>query len=171
MFVIGKILKAHGVRGDLKVQPITSDITRFRRLKTVFIGPEFSSEDEAGEAIKVKKVKYLSGEKFVILTLAGLTDRDAAEALRGAFVQIAEKDAIVLREDEYFFHDLVGLKVVDENGAEAGVVKEIIETGSNEVFVVRGPGGEFMVPFIADAGCEVDLEAKTIMVLSAYMVY
>lgn len=171
MFVIGRILKAHGVRGDVKVQPITSDVTRFRRLKSVYLGPEYSAEEEAGEPVKIKKVKYLSGDKFVILTLEGITDRDTAESLKGVFVQVSEKDAIVLREGEYFFHDLVGLKVIDEHGAEAGMVKEILETGSNEVLVVRGPGGEYLVPFIVDAGCDVDLEAGTITIQSAYMVY
>lgn len=167
MFVIGRILKGHGVRGEVKIQPITRDLKRFRRLKTVYLGEDGSP----GEGVEVKKVKYLSGDKFVILTLAGITDRDKADALRGAFVHVAREDVIDLREDEYFFHDLIGLRVIDEKGIEAGVIKEIMETGSNEVFVVAGPGGEFMVPFTNDAGCEIDLKAGTITVQSAYMVY
>jgi 16S rRNA processing protein RimM len=91
----------------------------------------------------------LHGEVF-LLKLAGCDDRNAAEDLRGLLVQVPIHEAAPLEEGEYYHHQIIGLTVETETGETLGRVAEVLETGANDVYVVRGPAGEVLLPAVED---------------------
>jgi 16S rRNA processing protein RimM len=154
--VIGKILKPHGIRGEVRVQPTTDLPERFGWLKTVYVG-EAEPRPTAVEAVR-------SHQNWVLLKLAGIDNRDQAETLRGEYLQVPLAEAIPLEEDEYFLYELVGVAVFDETGQHLGEVVDVLETGANNVFVVRGAEGELLLPDIDEVIREIELESGRISV-------
>lgn len=148
--VIGEVVKPHGVRGEIRVAPHTDDPQRFRLLERVFVGRE------KPEPVGVTAVRFHQG--FVLLKLDGVTTRDAAEALRGVWLQVPEEDAIALEEDEYFLFELEGLQVFTDTDELLGELVEVIETKANNVFVVRGERGEVLLPDIDEVVQEIDFD-------------
>lgn len=158
--VVGSIIGAHGIQGEVKVQLETSFPDRFQRLKSVLIGPP------DGSAYRVVKLRASRLHKNnALLTLEGVTDRSTAEELRGQVVAIPADQAMPLGEDEYYVHQIVGLAVYTEDGEHLGEVDDIIFTGANEVYVVKSEdGGELLLPAIADVVQKVDLEGGRLVV-------
>jgi 16S rRNA processing protein RimM len=130
------------VRGELKCRVVTDfPAERFKPGARLLIGP-----DEA--RLRSARVRG----NIVYLRFHGIDDRDAAEALRGLDVLVARKDAVHLPEGEFFWDQVIGLRVEDTSGKLLGSVKEILETGANHVYVVTAPGQrkELLVPAIKD---------------------
>ncbi len=121
LMIIGKVLGAHGIRGELKVQPLTDDPGRFYDLDTVYL-----EKNGKKQAYDIDLVRMHKGN--VLLTLDGINDRNASEKTIGAFVRIDREDAVDLDEDEYFIEDLIGMMVYNEQGDQIGKVKGIIQT-------------------------------------------
>ena len=121
LMVVGKVLGAHGIRGELKVQPLTDDPGRFYDLEQVYLkkGDKKTCHD-------IELVRFHKGK--VLLTLTGIGDRNASERAAGAMVCIDRADAVALEEDEYFIGDLIGMTVFDEAGQSLGKVKDVIQT-------------------------------------------
>lgn len=154
--VIGEVLKPHGVRGEVRVMPHTELPERFTWLERVFLG------EDAPRPVGVEAVRF--HKTWVLLKLAGCDDRDAAEQLRGTLILIPEDEAIPLDEDEYFLYELEGLQVVTDEGEELGVLREVIETKANNVFVVDGPRGEVLLPDTDEVIQQIDFENGRITV-------
>lgn len=157
LLLVGKITVPFGVRGQVKMFAITSYPEHLRRVKTIYVG----------EALKPYALKGAAIHKgaTMIVTLDGVTTREGAEALRGQEVFMRESDALPLEADEYFIHDLPGLRVRTTDGTEIGVVKEVIETGSNEVLVVdRSEGGEVLIPMIKDVVQHLNISGGEIVI-------
>ena len=152
---IGRVARPFGLRGELKVQLLTDFREQLGRLRTVYLGPQ--AQPWKVEAIRLHKAAAL-------LKLDGCDDRTAAEALRGALVQIPREDAVPLKEGEYYEHQIVGMTVVEEDGTLLGKVVEIISTGANDVYVVRGPDGELLLPAIESVILEIDLDVDRMVV-------
>jgi 16S rRNA processing protein RimM len=95
----------------------------------------------------------------VLIKLEGAASRGDAEALVGATLYIPESEAVRLPPGAYFWHDIVGLQVRSRDGLELGAIAEILETGSNDVYVVRGPRGEVLIPATHEVVQRIDLEA------------
>jgi len=93
----------------------------------------------------------------VLLTLVGVDDRDAAEALRGQWIYVAIEDALPLGEGEYYHFQIVGLQVITAEGEALGRITEILPTGANDVYVIQGPRGEILVPALEGVILNVDL--------------
>jgi 16S rRNA processing protein RimM len=156
---IGQIIGAHGLGGELKVALLTQEPTRFGWLKRVYVG----REEEEPLPQKMEGFRLHQGR--VLLKLEGCDDRTAAEALRGAFVQVPIEEAIPLKEGEYYEHQIVGLAVWTAKGEALGEVVEILYTGANDVYVVRGlDRSEILIPAIAGVILKVDLEAGRLVV-------
>jgi 16S rRNA processing protein RimM len=152
---VGRIVRPFGLRGELKAEVLTAHPEQLGRLRTVYLGPQ--AEPWAIEGVRVRR-------RAVYLKLSGCDDHTAAEALRGALLQIALEDAVPLEEDEYYEHQIVGMTVVEEDGTPLGKVTEIISTGANDVYVVVGPDGELLLPAIESVILEIDLEADRMVV-------
>lgn len=150
--VIGQVTKPHGVRGEMRVLPLTDRPERFSWLEEVFLG-------EDGERRATVLAARLH-QGFVLLKLEGYDSRDDAETLRGTKLTVSEDLAIPLEEGEYYLRDLLGMDVVTEEGAQLGALEDVIETGANNVFVVRGDQGELLLPDIPDVIIDIDFEQK-----------
>ena len=158
---VGLVVGAHGLLGELKVNLLTDDPHRFGRLERVLIGPEGT------EPVARPLVSYRLHKGRVLLRLQGCDDRAAAETLRGYLVQVPFDEAILLEEGEYFEHQILGLDVWTASGRDLGRVTEIIYTGANEVYVVRGTGAErreLLIPAIKDVVLEVDPDTGRLVV-------
>lgn len=143
---IGQITNTHGLKGELKIFPLTDDVKRFKKLKTVLL---------KNEEKKVIWCKIQSDNK-VILKLEDIDTIEQAEKLKTEYIRVRREDAAKLPEGRYFVVDIVGCKVVDTNGNEVGIVKEVIFTGSNEVYWVKGKK-DVMVPAIKSVVEDIDI--------------
>ena len=155
---VGIITSTHGVRGEIKVYPTTDDPRRFRRLKEVVL-------DTGKEKMKleIEGVKFF--KQFVILKFKGLDNINDIEKYRQKSLYVTRKNAVRLQRDEYFIADLIGLKVQDEDGKELGTVKDVIETGANDVYEVEmADGKSLLLPAIKQCILNVDVENGTMQV-------
>lgn len=149
---VGIITSTHGVRGEVKVYPTTDDPRRFRRLKEVVL-------DTGREKLnlEIEGVKFF--KQFVILKFKGLDNINDIEKYRQKSLYVTRKNAVLLQRDEYFIADLIGLKVQDEDGTELGTVKDVIETGANDVYEVEmADGRSLLLPAIKQCILNVDVE-------------
>ena len=149
--VIGEITKPQGVRGELKLRPITCDLGRFEDLKTAYLkrGDDF-------EEIHVRVTRI--GADAVFFHMEGIDDRNAAERLRGELVYVDRAHAVELDEDSEFICDLIGLTGVTDDGRDLGVLRDVLQPGGNDVYVFRGPMGEVLVPALRSVVERVDLD-------------
>jgi len=165
---VGLITKARGLKGEMSVMPLTDDPGRFRRLSGVYI--ERPSGDAIGAVIE--EVRYHRGQ--VVIRLEGCGDADAANGFRGCYVSITTDQLMPLPEDSYYIFDLIGCTVFTEGGAALGELAEVLETGSNDVYVVRpaksgsgrhgGADADILIPALKTVVLEVDIERKRIVV-------
>lgn len=138
---VGKILKPHGIKGELKVLPETFDVERFHDLENVLL--ESSGQNRH---YKVESVRVTTDGK-VFLRLEGIEDRNAADLLRNSIISISSEESVELPVDTYFHYDLVGMTVFDRfSGKELGVLKEIIDASADDLYVVRGLDKEYLIP-------------------------
>lgn len=139
---IGKIINTHGLKGELKIEPLTSNIKRFSDLERVFVGKDLEIYD-------VKKVRYAKG--FVYLTFLDNEDIDSALKLKTKDIYIPNDERIDLPEDEFFISDLIGKDVYDLEKKYVGVVKDIYEYPANDVLVIENQSGrEIQIPFVKE---------------------
>ena len=153
--VIGRVAKPWGIQGEVKVKIMTDTPDRFALLRKVYLGPE--AVPFALEGFRLHKGSAL-------LKLEGCHDRAAIEKLRGQLVQIPIEEAMPLEQDEYYEYQIVGLAVWTAGGECLGTVYEIISTGSNDVYVVRGRGRDILIPAIEDVVLEVNLAKRRLIV-------
>ena len=158
--IIGEILKPQGVKGEVKVRPITCDPSRFYGLTRVFF------KDEAGQ-YEPKKIEVSRVDPdAVYLTVKGTSDRTAAEVLRGRLIYVDRASALQLPEEAEFICDLIGCVATDDNGRLIGTLTDVLQPGAGDVYVFRGPLGEVLVPALRSVFLEVDVQSKK-MLLSA----
>ena len=153
MLRVGVITTTHGVRGEVKVYPTTDDAERFLELEEIWL-------DTGKERLplKIQNVKFF--KNMVILKFEGYDDINAVQAWRQKDLLVTREKAVELQEDEYFIGDLIGLHVEDEEGNALGVLRDVLETGANDVYLVSRPGEkDLMLPAIKDCIREVDLES------------
>ncbi|HOH89038.1 MAG TPA: ribosome maturation factor RimM [Bacillota bacterium] len=154
---IGQIINTHGLRGAVKVYPLTDDISRFEKLKEVYV-----EENDGIVKYKVESVKFLSST--VSVKLKGVDSEEAANKLRGSYIKVDRKSAVKLPKDTYFICDLIDLEVYDEKGLLIGTVKDVLQTGSNDVYVIESSGKDILIPALKDIVKKIDLENKKILV-------
>lgn len=150
---IGQITNTHGLKGELKIFPLTDDVKRFKKLKTVLL------KNEEKKVIWCK----IQNDNKVILKLEDIDTIEQAEKLKTEYIRVRREDAAKLPEGRYFVVDIVGCKVVDTNGNEVGIVKEVIFTGSNEVYWVKGKK-DVMVPAIKSVVEDIDISNSIITI-------
>ena len=155
---IGQIVNTSGLKGVVKVNPFTDDITRFEKLKTVLL-------DKNGTLVEyeIEQVRY--HKNMVMLKLKGIDDINQAEMLRNLYIKINRKYAVKLPKDSYFIVDLLGLEVYTVEGELLGTVNDIFPTGSNDVYVVKDEfGKQILIPALKTVIKDIDLESKKIIV-------
>jgi len=155
---IGQIVNTFGVKGMVKVNPFTDDITRFDKLKKVYICKKGKMEE-----VEIEEVKY--HKNMVLLKLNGINNMNDAELQKGSYLKIHRKDAIPLPEGTYFIADLIGLEVYTDTGDFLGIVDDIYNNGSTDIYVVKNElGKQILLPGIDEVLKEVNLEQEKITV-------
>jgi len=159
---IGEIVSVHGVKGALKVLPLTDNPIRFCSLAEVELVPKRGGAAAAG-AYKV--LSATPSGNIVLLKLYGIDDRNKAEALRGMFLEIPREKAVRLPEDSYFIGDLIGCAVREADGNLLGTLTEVQATGANDIYEITGEDNKkIWIPAIADVIKEVNVEKGEITV-------
>ncbi len=149
---VGQITNTHGVRGEVKVLPLTDDMRRFDDLEYVYI---------KGKKVNIENVKYLKDK--VILKLEGVDSMNDAEKLKPTYIEIKREQAVELPEDTYFITDLLECTVLDTNNFVYGTIKEVIKTPNNDVYWVRGKK-EILVPVLRHIVLDINIEEKKILI-------
>lgn len=151
---VGVISSTHGIRGEVKVFPTTDDVKRFKKLKKVIL-------DTGREhlPLEVESVKFF--KQFAIVKFKGLDNINDIEKYKGKSLLVDRENAVKLRKDEYFIADMIGLQVYTEDGEAFGVLKDVLETGANDVYIIDSPKhGEVLVPAIKQCILDVDIEGQ-----------
>ncbi|MFA7572379.1 MAG: ribosome maturation factor RimM [Lutispora sp.] len=154
---VGQIVNTHGLRGEVKVYPLTDNIERFEQLNLVYV-----EEDTNLISLDISDIKYL--KNMVIIKFKDIDDVQAAEKLRNKYIKVHRKDTVKLPEDTFLICDLIGFQVLTEDGETLGKVVEVIETGSNDVFVVKSEAKEILIPGLKSIFKKVDMENEKMIV-------
>jgi 16S rRNA processing protein RimM len=157
---IGRIIAPHGIRGEVKVEVLTDFPERFKPGAHVFLGA--GTEDQEARPAKIAAARPHKGGFLV--KLDSVPDRNAAELERNRYLLIPAADAMPLGEHENYLHDLMGLEVETTDGQHLGELREVLFTNANDVYVVRGPAGEVLLPAIRDVVLQVDVPARRMVV-------
>lgn len=149
---VGQIINTHGIKGELKIYPLTDDIKRFRKLKNVYID---------GVSKNIVWCKLQSDK--VILKIEGIDSIEEAQKYKNKYIEVNRGEAVKLSEDEYFIADVIGCKVFDANNNELGEVCDVIKTGSNDVYWVKGRT-EVLVPALKNVVLNIDVNENKIII-------
>ena len=157
MYSIGIVLKPQGVRGEVKVEPLSPYPERFEKLKKIFV------QKETPQTYSVEKVRIT--DRFVFLKFVEINSRDEAENLRNCELLIKQEDLINLAADEYFLHDLIGCNVLSESGEEIGEITDIMQNSSNDVYIVNSRDGkEILIPAVKEVVIKVNIKQKKVII-------
>ena len=155
---VGVITSTHGVRGEVKVFPTTDDAKRFKKLKHVMI--------DTGKELKpmeIEQVKFF--KNMVILSFSEFNDINEIEKYKGCELYVTREDAVPLEEDEFYIADVIDAEVFEDNGKKLGTLVDVMQTGANDVFVVKMENGkEVLLPVIKDCVLDINAEEKKIVV-------
>ncbi|MGC8879812.1 MAG: ribosome maturation factor RimM [Anaerolineae bacterium] len=156
--VIGRILRPHGVRGEVLVEVITDFPERFDVLEVAYLG----YDNWHATPYRVRTRRW--HRAWALLSFEGYPDRTSVEALRDMFVQIPIEEAQPLPEGTYYAHELMGLDVFTTEGEEIGRISDVLFTAANDVYVVQGARGEILLPAISQVVKQIDLAAGRVIV-------
>lgn len=158
MFRIGVITSTHGLRGEVKVFPTTDDVNRFKKLKKCVI------RTNKGD-VPVEKNTCKFFKNMVILSFKDINDINDIEKYKGCELYVTREDAVPLEEGEYYIADVIDMQVLTEDGLELGIIKDVMQTGANDVFVVdTKEHGEVLLPVIPDCVLDMDFDSKKVTV-------
>ena len=163
LFMIGRILRSHGVLGEVKVLPETDDPERLLNLSNVFVG----KDERSAVTRKVASARLQISKKgmLVLMSFEGVSGRDAADTLRQQLVYATEDDLPPLEEGEYFLHALIGSRVETVEGEAVGVLKEIVELTAHNLYVIKRPGlKDVLIPAVPAFIETIDVDAQFIVI-------
>ena len=147
MLCVGEIVNTHGVRGEVKVIPLVDDISAFDDLESFVID---------NKTYNLESVRF--HKNMLLIKLKEVSDMNEAQKLKGKFLEVNRNDLKQLEEGQYYLCDIIGLKVIDENIGEIGIINDIQETGSNDVYITEYMGKPLCIPALADVILEVNID-------------
>lgn len=155
--VVGKLHRPHGVRGEIVMEVVTDFPERLQPGMVLFVG-----EDHQPQHVVSLRPHNLA----LLVSFSGFDTPEDIGRLRNHTVYVRTADRPALAEGEYYHHQIIGLKVIEENGNALGILTDILETGANDVYIVQPEGGgrEILLPAIKDVVREIDLEQGTMTV-------
>ena len=157
-FRVGVIANTHGIRGEVKVFPTTDDPKRFKKLKSAII-------DAKREQIEVKLTSVRFFKNMVILKFEEFDNINDVEKYKGCDLLVTRDNAVKLEKGEYYIADIIGAEVYLEDGSEFGTLTEVLQTGANDVYIVKMKDGkECLIPVIPDCIIDRNIEEKKVVV-------
>jgi 16S rRNA processing protein RimM len=162
-FAVGKVVNTHGIRGELKILSQTdfADVRFAAGSKLLMLN------EESGAKLEVKVISARENKNVYILKLEGFTDINQVEKYKGWVLKVSEANLVDLDEGEYYYHEIIGSRVVTEEGEELGTISEILSPGANDVWVVdrpKGSGKQLLLPVIDDVLISVNTKEKIVTV-------
>lgn len=158
LITIGKAIKPFGVKGEMKIEPMTDFPERFKTLRRVYLVSPAGKEI----ACEVRSVRYAGGLPYLLFE--GFDAPEKAKELNGWFLKVPAEEAVPLPEGSYYWFELMGMEVVSESGETLGSIVDIFETGSNDVYVVKRGRKEVYVPATREIIRQVDRKAKRMVI-------
>lgn len=155
--IIGEVLKPQGIKGELKVYPLTDNIARFKKLKKVFL-----SDTKTQTPFEIQAVRF-DPKGMVYLKLEGLNNVEEVEKYRGYHVRV-ERSEVPPLQDRWYYFELEGMKVY-ENDILLGQLIKVQETGANDIYIVKGVKGEICIPALKSVVKNVDVPGKRMDVI------
>lgn len=157
--VMGEILRPHGLKGEVRVRVLTGYPERFGELKAVYLG----TSPQTPEATRYEIESFRMNQEYALLKFVGIDDRSNAEPLRALYVMVTLEDAVPLDEGEVYLYQLIGMTVQTRDGEILGSLRELMETGANDVFIVDSPTyGEILIPDTDETDADIDADTRTI---------
>ena len=158
LFRVGVISSTHGIRGEVKVFPTTDNLVRFKKLKNVIL--QYKNEKIDCE---IESVKFF--KNMIILKFKGFNSINDIEKYKGCELFVTRENAVPLKENEYYIADVIGMKVLSDDDTLSGIVKDVLQTGANDVLVVDSENiGEILFPVIKECVTDMDFETGIIKV-------
>jgi 16S rRNA processing protein RimM len=160
MISIGRICGGHGLNGELRILPLTDFPERFLGMECLRL---FHPDGKEWRELHPTRFRFLEGKGLLLVTTEEIADRTGADLLRGALVKVTTEERVPLPEGRFWIDDLLGLEVRDEaTGENLGITEEVLQTGSNDCYMVRTPEGKLKaLPAIREVIRKVDLEGRT----------
>ena len=155
--VVGRIVRPHGLRGELRMVPDTDFPERLARLSEAVL-----LKDGRPTPVRVASVRPRGTD--VLIKLAGIDSMSSAEVWRGAELAVPRAQAAALPQGRHYVFEVVGLRVITESGREVGTVREIIRTGSNDVYIVQGGDREYLIPAISSVVLSIEPAAGRMVI-------
>lgn len=155
LYQVGAITQTHGIKGEVKVFPLTDDISRFKNMKNLLL-------DAGKEGYKTLEVESVRQQKnIVILKFKGIDNINDIEKYKGHGLFVTKENRVPLKKDEYFIADLIGVKVYLDTDKDTvfGTISDVLQTGANDVYEIEMTDGKsVLVPAIKDCILDVDVE-------------
>ncbi|WP_097025517.1 ribosome maturation factor RimM [Clostridium peptidivorans] len=149
---VGQIINTHGLKGEVKVFPLTDDIKVFKTLKKIFID---------NKETNILDVKFQNDK--LILTIEGIDSIEQAMKYKNKYIEVKRDDAKKLPEGTFFIADLIGCTVYDENGEDLGKIADVIQTKSNDVYWIKEKK-ELLIPALKDIVVNINIEEKKVII-------
>ncbi len=158
LYQVGAITTTHGIKGEVKVFPMTDDISRFKKAKNILL-------DTGRDYISLEVENVRTQKNLVILKFKGIDNINDIEKYKGKGLYVTKENRVSLKKDEYFIADLIGLRVSTEDDDDFGKITDVLETGANDVYEITMNNGKVvLLPAIKDCILNVDIEAGFIKV-------
>ena len=155
---IGQITTTQGISGEVRVLPLTDFPERFNKLEQVILNQNGELTSWAVESARQHK-------QFILLKLAGMDDLNQARRFRNALIQVPESELMPLPDGQFYVFQIIGLAVYDEDGAYLGQIKEVLRTGSNDVYqIINEDNKELLVPALREVVKDIDLENQRVII-------
>lgn len=155
---IGQIVNTFGIKGMVKVMPFTENIERFSKMKTVYV-----KNKKENKKYEIEEVKY--HKNMVLIKFKGIENPEQADLLRQCYLLVDRTDEEPLEEGTYYIVDMIGLEVYTEEGELLGILEDIFNTGSNDIYVVKNElGKQILLPSIPDVIKKIDMPNKKVIV-------
>lgn len=157
--VIGQVLGAHGVKGEVKIRPLTDFPERFLDMKIISL----YREGRPVGTYAVLQIRDVLARDCFLASLEGVENMDQAQALRGSTVEISPEERVPLEDGEFWISDLIGLDVFDEHNARLGTVKDIVDSGASQLLVITDSDGkDHLIPAVPEFLRDVSLESRRV---------
>ena len=158
LYQVGAITQTHGIKGEVKVFPMTDDVSRFKNMKGLIL-------DAGKERLTLEVASARPQKNLVILKFKGYDNINDVEGFKGCGLYVTKENRVKCQRDEYFIADLIGVQVVGDDGCTYGTLCDVISTGANDVYVVKtAENKEILFPAIKECILQVDMENREILV-------
>ena len=153
--VVGKIVNTHGIKGDIKIYPYTTNMERFSILKKAYIGQDKLS-------VEIENIKYHKG--MILLKLKGFNNINEVLKFKDEFIFVDELNKVKLPKDNYFIYELIDCKVFDLDGNSLGYIKDVLQNSSNDIYIIKDKDKEYLIPAVKKFIKEVNIVEKKVVI-------